>query len=66
MSAPAAPRFVPCSGHVDPLKPGASERRFWPVVLPSRGVDELLAERAVKADPRRFNGEPITGFGSLA
>jgi hypothetical protein len=28
-------------------------------------IDELLRRAAEKAAPRRFTGEPLTGFGAL-
>lgn len=33
---------------------------------PPRGVQAALERSATKAAPRRFTGEPITGFGELA
>lgn len=37
-------------------------RRAWP--MPTT-TEQLLQAAAEKADPRRFTGEPLTGFGEL-
>lgn len=69
LKARARRAFVSASKqHADFISPH-TERRFWPV-LPTTDAEpdstKLLERAATKASPRRFNAEPITGFGALA
>lgn len=69
--------FFATSGALDYLPANACDRRFWPVIADRRAANDgqpptddaqrnLLVRRSLAQNPRRFTGEPITGFGALA
>lgn len=70
-------QIVCSSGAADPIPAEAQDRRFWPVIIDRRAANDgqpptddalrnLLVRRGLAQSPRRFSGEPITGFGALA
>lgn len=65
------------SGAADFIHAVSVDRRFWPVIADRRAANDgqpptddalrnLLVRRGLAQSPRRFSGDPITGFGALA
>lgn len=76
LQQPRKQQFVSCSGSADFLPTNCADRRFWPVITERRAANadrqlddatgNLLVRRGLAQSPRRFSGDPITGFGALA
>lgn len=77
LAQPRKLQIVHCTGAVDPFPFDQHDRRFFPVIVERRAANDgkaqapsellnLLVRRALAQSPRRFSGEPITGFGALA
>lgn len=79
LASPTGLQFHTTTGLADPFPACTNDRRFFAVAAERRAANDgqaqttapsellnLLVRRAIAQSPRRFTGEPITGFGELA